>query len=180
MTIFAMLALSALLSFGGPSDSPLNATVWAGVPLEQLDALGLQNPVLDSYVSGWQAGIQTGGFVRATLHPTLDAARQDFAVQAQAAATRIMEPFASTGLLHDGIEVEAVGDGKDILVFRDRNVVFVVRDLQGDALGFARRIQGALTSNAPQGVSQERKVAGSTVLWDSCGWRRVETRPGER
>jgi hypothetical protein len=144
---------------------------WAGVPLRQLGALGLGEPEVDAYGSGWQAPLLVGGFVRATLFSDAAAAHEGFVFQSGSLANVALTDFSKQRLLRGTADVEAVGDGAQLLLVRDRNVVFAIRDHSGHALDVARSVQAALTRTVPEGWVDERTLSGESWRWDACGWR---------
>ena len=64
-----------------------------------------------------------------------------------------------------------MGDGTQLLLVRDQNIVFAVRDHSGHALDVARSVQTAFTRTVPEGWLDQRTVSGESWRWDACGWR---------
>jgi len=161
--------------------SPAHAdTLWAGVPLAELAALGLGEADLHLEASGWRApipaqGAEGVGFVLCNIHPDLDAARADFAFQGGGASAGAASSMAQPPLaLAPG--VDAVGDLAEFLVFRDQNMVCVVRDRAGRAAERAAALRAALVVDGASEPADWRALDGDgqRVLWDGFGRRRVE------
>ncbi len=159
MSRFAFTLLAALLWSGQASASE---PPWAGVPLAQLSALGLGEPSLDLVTSRWSAATG-GGFVRMTVLETDADAAAAFAGEAATAATVALPPVEVLGA-----DV-AVGDPSSMLVLRSRNVVLVVRDVDGGALEVAGRLLSALQTDGEPAVHATRTLDGRTLRWDGFG-----------
>ncbi len=142
-------------------------TPWAGIPLEQLPALGLGEPQLDAHRSAWRARLPEGGFVRLLWFPDDRQARLGFSFEKLSASTRSLPPLDWTH--SPDRDVEAVGDTAGMIVLRDGNLVLVVRDHRERAGELAQALQAAMVTDAPQAEPIERDLGGRVARWDSCG-----------
>jgi hypothetical protein len=140
--------------------------LYAGLPLTEIAALELQPPTLSRVTSELRFGLAEGGYVVLSVSPTLDEAKAAFTGRVETSATRW--PPADKGLPGD----EAVGDGQQIVLLRDRNVVLTVRDTRGQATAIAERILYALTTDeavcAPILREEDDPLRGQ-ARWDVCG-----------
>lgn len=157
MTALLLSLLSAPVSAGEP--------MWAGVPLDDLPALELGAPTLNTQGSGWRAPLEGGGFVQVDIFEDAEAARAAFDFQ-RVAAFSMPQPE-----LDIGGAVPAVGDGAGAALFVDRNVVVLIRDDAGRATERCAAIRGALEiARELEQYAWEQQELGEQVLrWDRYG-----------
>jgi len=124
MMTFLLFTLAAL------AEQPL----WTAVDLEPVAGVVsvAEGP------NGTRASLSTGGIIRVHIAESVAAARDAFEGEHRTAATS-WSP-ASTALPGD----QAAGDGRQLLLIRDRNAVVFIRDLQGDALALSERVRAQL------------------------------------
>lgn len=164
MNIARALLLVLLTS---PTSAAAEEGLWAGIPLDTLPALELATPHLDLLRSAWQAALPNG-FVKVSIHPSVEDAQAAFTTQVMTATTRELPALTLEGA------DEARGDHEQLLVARSKNVVILVRDRDARAAAAVSGLLDALVTDAPAGTEQEKVVDGTRVEWDSCG-RRTET-----
>jgi len=168
------IALAALL-FASPAVA--GESLWAGVPLDALQAMDLEAPTLHALDSGWRAPIPGGGFVQVDIFDSVEEAREVFEFQ------RIARFQAQLPEVDIGGDVPAVGDRDFALLFIDRNVVVTISDPAGQATVRAGLIRGALNvgpedgpgdgAQQPVEAAEVREVDGESIRWDSFGRRTV-------
>ncbi|MFT4621521.1 MAG: hypothetical protein ACI8PZ_000173 [Myxococcota bacterium] len=152
----AILAFSLLLLSASAS-----AADWAGVPLTQLDALGLGAPTLSDVGHAWRAPLPEGGFVAVEVFADAEAAAAAFAAR-RVTASNMEQPELALG-------DAAVGDLEGYLLVQDGNVLVRVRSLGGGAAVIAERIRGALVATPPAGVFRVTPTAEGERRWDLVG-----------
>lgn len=145
----------------------VGATPWAGIPLAELPALGLEEPKLDAHRSAWRARLPEGGFVKLLYFPDDRQAKTGFSFEKLSAASRSLPPLEWTH--SPDRDVEAVGDATGMLIIRDGNIVLVVRDHRDQAGELTQALQAAMVTEAPESESIERDLGGRVARWDSCG-----------
>jgi len=155
-----------------PTTSPNESPVWAGVPLNDLERLGLRGLALNDYDNEWRAGLTEGGLVRLYTYDTVTAAKEAFRFHAVAASSIWTDRPAVSTLPGE----EATGDGEGLLVLRDRNIVLYIQSPNGDAQAIGERLLAALVETHPDAVYEERQVGDQTVRWDGVGRRTVVER----
>jgi hypothetical protein len=149
-----VLLLTTLLAFAG--DGP----TWAGVPLERLDDVGLGAPTLTDGEDSWRAPLPAGGYAHLWILPDEATAQKTFDWKARSAMTRQPESLETT-------RDQAVGDGTNLVLLREGNVVLLVRDHGLQAGKIADRILAELVVTAPVVIPGP----GSVVVEgrDACG-----------
>lgn len=110
------------------------ALAFAADPLPFAPTTGLVEPVVSRVAPGWRAGL-VDGWVRHSWYADEAAAREAFAFQRISAAT---VPLPDVAI--DGAD-EAAGDPGGFLIFRQRNLIFVVKSprARGVAAGLLAR-----------------------------------------
>lgn len=158
-----MSAWILLLLAAARAEEPL----YAGLPLDAPEALGLQAPTLSRAVDEVRIPFDGGGFVVLSVAPSIALAEVAFDGRARTSATRW--PPTAEGLPGD----RAIGDG-GLLLVRARNAVLLVRDPSGRAAEVAARLIAALTEDparcAPI-LREEVEADGAVIRWDRCGRR---------
>ncbi len=155
-----MMKLAVLLCLA-PALASAADTVWAGIPLDTLAPLGLGAPSIDVRGDAWRAGLPDDGFVRLAVFADADAARADFARAAQSASSRALPALP-------GVGDEAAGDGAQVVLVRDANVVLQVVDPTGSASAWTDRLRASLVTSCA-GTWEAPPLAGER---DRCGRKR--------
>ena len=155
-----------------PTTTPIDSPTWAGVPLKEIERLGLRGLALNDYENEWRAGLTEGGLVRLYTYDTVTAAKEAFRFHAVAASSIWTDRPAVSTLPGE----EATGDGEGLLVLRDRNIVLYIQSPNGDAQAIGERLLAALVETHPDAVYEERQVGDQTVRWDGVGRRTVVDR----
>jgi hypothetical protein len=113
-------------------------TAWTALPTERLAAIGLGSPTISEEVPGLaRYPLATGGVVSLFLMPSVAEADRVF--------DRTVESGATMWSTAPDLPGErAIGDGRSVVLLRDRNAVVWVRALDGHAGAVAERVLGAL------------------------------------
>lgn len=161
--LFALAILFSEPAFADPQP------IWAGIPLEDLSAMGVGSPTLDALEDAWQAPLGVGGLVRVVIHPNVASARRDFRLQSVAVATMPLKPYELPPL---GDLDRVVGDGETILLVHTRNVLIFVHDPALEADEVTKALFAHLAVGPVDGVAyQDARINGRTVTWDQYGRR---------
>ena len=152
-----------------PTTAPIDSPTWAGVPLKEIERLGLRGLALNDYENEWRAGLTEGGLVRLYTYDTVATAKEAFRFHAVAASSI----WTDRPAVHTLPGEEATGDGEGLLVLRDRNIVLYIQSPNGDAQAIGERLLAALVETHPDAVYEERQVGDETIRWDGVGRRTV-------
>jgi hypothetical protein len=185
MTLLVLLAALTTASWADPNhdhgpDCPhshtqapvapppvVGAAPWAGIPLAELSALGLEEPSLDAHRSAWRARLPEGGFVKLLYFPDDRQAKTGFSFEKLSASSRSLPPLEWAHSPER--DVEAVGDTAGMIIIRDGNLVLVVRDHRDRAGELTLSLQAAMVAEAPEAEPIERDLGGRVARWDACG-----------
>jgi hypothetical protein len=140
---------------------------WVGIPLGDLESIGLAPPTHGPPVRGPQSlryPLHTGGLV--AMYVTAD----------EASASLVFDGLTRTGATHWPVPTVSIpsdrqmGDGQTVALVQLDNVVLMVRSLQGDAAAVVERLRGALVAEeaACAGISREEPDG---TRFDGCGRR---------
>lgn len=106
------------------------------LPVDQLQALGLDAPTTSTTVPGWRAALPGGGLVKGYQAENEEKAKAYFEAQLKTAQAGVWPQADLPALDAD----QAVGDGTVSLLLRKGTVVLYVRDLEEDAATWADKV----------------------------------------